>query len=843
MLLTIDCRETVFAAMRQGATVITPNNRLSSQLLHDYFKQITPGMSSCDKAHCLPYPTYLRDLFKKARHLCANLEHPLLLSSQQQRYLWQQILTQQQDECNDGLLCEIQEAWTRCQYWQIDSYHPSFEQTPQTRLFQQAWQQLQERLNEMKALPEEQLATHLLAYPTLFNTHIIWACFDDYTPQQRALQQAMDSAGCQQHDYDLAYRTHTAHHYSAKDSQDEYLQMIQWLKQKLSTSNPRIAVVIPDLQTQSQRIQRLLQRHISPDQFNISLGQPLIDYPLVAQALQWLRLDQQTLSNHQARLLLHSPYLKGAKTELNARADVMQNSHVLKENTFSLAALVQALSQTAPKLAAILTNLSNYPHEASPALWISHFKARLLDLGFPGDYPLDSSSYQCFQRFITLLDELLQLSVISPSMTKIQALNALRDLAKFTIFQAQKSTTPIQILGLLEASGCLFDSIWVSGLTDQCLPQKTNLSAFIPLDLQRDLNMPHAIALRELQFAKQLLQRLQRGCNDSVFSHPRLTGDIPNLPCPLICHLPDYTSNELPTDLSTTCLVSRNEQYALPLTPTEPVRGGTTLLANQAKCPFRAFAAHRLHASPGPVISDGPDASERGQIIHHIMDLLWRDLGTQDHLLSLTPSELHLHIERAILRALTPLLTERSHSFPKLVQEVELSRLHRLVHACLDWEKQRPSFIVEAVEQNFTLQLAGIDFRVRVDRLDRISSDKKWVIDYKSSLPINKPWNEERPEAPQLLLYALLDDNINALLFVQLKAGRITCSGLSEDKVPIQGISPLKKDDHWEDRQQQWHQQLTQLAQEFQTGHCPPQPNRYSTCQRCDFSNLCRIEQ
>ena len=442
---------------------------------------------------------------------------------------------------------------------------------------------------------------------------------------------------------------------------------------------------------------------------------------------------------------------------------------------------------------------------------------------------------------MTLLDDLLQLTVISPMMNKKEALDALHDLAKSCIFQIQTPRTPIQILGLLEASGCTFDSIWVSGLTDQCLPQKTRLSAFIPIPLQRDNHMPHATLLREQQFAEQLLQRLQNGSQDSVFSYPKLTGDSPNLPSPLISHLPEFTPNPLPMETATSLLVPIDEPYVFPLTATEPVSGGTALLANQAKCPFRAFATHRLHAKPGVSVTDGPDASERGQVMHKVMDLLWRNLCSQHQLLALSPDELHQRIENAIQQALTPLIQDRFHSFPPLVQEVELSRLHSLVNACMEWEKQRPPFVVEAIEQDFTINLAGLDFRVRVDRLDRMTDDKKWVIDYKSSLPTNKPWNEDRPESPQLLLYALLDQNINALLFLQLQAGRITCCGLSETDLPMPGITALKKDDHWALRQQQWQQQLTLLAHEFRTGHCPPKPNRTSTCQHCELPNLCRI--
>ena len=546
-MLTIETRDDLFAAMKSGATVITPNNRLSNQLLHDYYKQnqscVTLGFG--DKPHCLPYSAWLIDLFKKARHLYANKQHPTLLTYQQQRYLWQYILSQNNQHGHDGLLSEIQDAWTRCQNWQIDPQHPAFNQTPQTKQFQWWQQQVMQKMKELGALSEEQLANHLLSYPHLFNAcrseeeglRFIWVCFDDYTPQQRTLQQAITSQGCQQYHYDLSHHPHVTHQYPANDGQDEYLHMIQWIKEKLASGEERIAVVIPDLQSESKPLQRLLQRHFLPHQFNISLGQPLIDYPLIAHALHWLHLDQCVISNHQARLLLHSPYLLGAKTEFTARAEAMQDSPILQENTFTLSSFIKALPQSAPKLAALLTHLSVYPLKASPASWINHFKNRLVDLGFPGEYPLHSANYQCFQRFNMLMDELLPLSLINPLMSKNEALHALNNLAKSTIFQAQKSTTPIQILGLLEASGCTFDSVWVSGLTDQCLPQKTRLSAFIPIALQREYQMPHAVAERELQFARQLLLRLQHGSHDSVFSYPRLTGDIPNLPCPPIQHL------------------------------------------------------------------------------------------------------------------------------------------------------------------------------------------------------------------------------------------------------------------------------------------------------------------
>lgn len=836
--------------MHHGAVVVTPNNRLSNQLLSEYYAY-SPSFASnpiiLKKPRCIPYQAFLKQLFQQIRHQYTHLTHPMVLSSTQQRQLWRYILDQQsQYPCNDGLLNAIQDAWARCQHWNISADHPDFLHKHQTKQFQQ-WQHLfQDMLDERHALTEEQLVNYIVNYDIAKTAdNIIWVCFDSYTPQQLALQTALELQNYQQYHYDLAEKTTLTYHYPAQDQADEYQQMILWAKSRLAAGDQHIALIIPDLKSQASTLQRLLQRHFSHNQYNMSLGKKLTQFPLIAHALQWLQLDKDRLSNHQMRLLLHSPFIIAGKTEFLARSDVLQQSNLLRERLIPFNLFTQTLQTKSPLLVNALQQLDDYPEQASALEWINHFKQRLTHLGFPGENVLDSASYQCFQRLLALFDEFLEYGVITSTMDSKQALEALCDLAKNTVFQLKQPSTPIVVLGLLEASGCTFDSIWITGLTDQCLPQKTNLSAFIPIELQRKLLMPHATVERELQLATQLLQRLQHACESIVMSYPRLTSDMPNLPSPLVPDTALFKPFDTLKSTDTSALITQNESYVFPLLPDEQVRGGTTLLANQAKCPFRAFAAHRLHANAPQDISEGLDASERGQIVHRIMELLWQQLGSQEKLISLTAEALNQYLEPIIVATLKPYAETKSISFSPIIQGIEFQRLKHLIELALEWEKQRPEFVVDALEHTFTTQLAGLDFQVRVDRLDKIKTDdnqdSKIVIDYKSNLPSSKPWNEERPESPQLLLYALLDEHINTLLFIQFKTGQFKCSGLSEEAMPIKGIQALKKDEQWAAYQQQWHEQLGTLAQEFKTGQCIPQPNKTSTCSQCSFQNLCRI--
>lgn len=832
--------------LAKGAVVITPNNRLSAALLRDYFaycKQSTPN-----KPSCIPYGTAIKLSYKQFQFQHPKKPHPILLNTQQCQHLWQKIIKMHSSiNFSQGLLQAIFEAWVHCQHWFIEPQNEAFQYNIQTQQFQRLWQTFNNELQNKGCISEPQLLPYLLQQNApLFSKPLIWACFDEFNPQQLKLQDYLKANSQTQYHYDLQENDLIPKVLTASDNQEEYEQLISWLQLQLKSVKNRpqakpIGVVIPDLQQQSIALKRLLLNHFDSALFDISLGEAFDDFPIIAHALSWLHLDSLSLKPHQATLLLQSPYLGQAKEEFLARSQYLQDSQLLQNNNLTLKNLIQDLKNTAPKLAILLSKFKAYPAQGTPQEWVDHFQERLNTLGFPGDSGLNSENYQCHNRLKGLFDEFRQISLISSSLKTQEALDAFTYLVHNTIFQPQKSKAPIQISGLLEASGCEFHSVWLTGLTSQCLPQKTRLSAFIPPSLQRELLMPHSLPARELQFAKQTLDRLRKGSTNCVFSYPSFTGDTPNLPSPLIECFPAFELVTIPETTTSTSLIAYEESYQVPLKSNEVIGGGTALLANQAKCPFKAFAEHRLKAKPSPQSFDGLNPMERGQLIHRIMELLWKTLKTQKNLLALTTNALEEILTKAIQTALASISQKQDTNVHPLLQEVEYARLKRLVYSCLEWEKQRAPFEIDTLEQAYSIQLAGLEFKVRVDRLDK-SGNKKWVIDYKSNLPVAKPWNEDRPREPQLLLYALLDEQINALVFVQLKAGQVLYSGLSEEPQEIAGINTIKKEQEWADLKVTWLNQLTFLAEEFQQGYCLPKPIDTGVCQHCDFQNLCRFQ-
>ncbi|QMT61028.1 PD-(D/E)XK nuclease family protein [Legionella sp. PC997] len=836
---TFTDKEHLFLRLAQNNTVLTPNNRLSEAILQQYFAQ--SKKQTVKKPRCMPYRVALVKVYEQLNCINPNSSHPTLLNNTQCQYLWRKIIQSESDiTYSEGLLESIMSAWERCQLWQISMEDPTFYYTTQTQQFQKWWQLFDKQLKELHLITEYHLIPYLLnANSSFFSQDMVWVCFDDFTPQQILLQEHLDKKGFRQYQYDLEEKLSTTAVFAAKDSKEEYQQLMSWLHLKIQEGNQRIGVVVPNLERESPSLQRMLTHHFEPTSFNISLGQSLSDFPLVAHALCWLRLDAH-LSSHQANLLLQSPYLGGSKEEFIARSEYLQEGGLLANHSLPLSSLIKDLHRSSPHLADLLDNLTPYPPEAPVEEWINLFQKRLNTLGFPGEYTLSSENYQCLNRFIAVFDELRQFALLKSSFTQSEALEAVRHLTDNTIFQAQKTNAPIQISGLLEASGCEFDSLWIMGLTDQCLPQKVQLSAFIPPPLQRQLCMPHSLPARELQFAHQIVQRLQRSADSIVFSYAQLEADTPNLPCSLITHFPKFEPLSKSSEIKLSELITLEDHFNIPVLPEEKIHGGTAILSNQAKCPFKAFAEHRLRAKTFLQTRDGLDHKERGQIIHKVMELLWQKLESQFKLSHLSDELLEQQIDEAIRGALA-LLNNQYGDSTNQIREIEYTRLKRLVHACLEWEKKRAPFTVAALEQSYEINLAGIDFQVRVDRLDQIE-DKKWVIDYKSTLPISKPWNEERPKESQLLVYALLDEQINTLLLLQLKTGKISCYGFSEEQQSISGITSLKKDETWTEYRNIWQKQLTDLAQEFQEGHCAPQPSHLTICQQCDFQSLCRFQ-
>src|SRR6185437_551658 len=73
--------------------------------------------------------------------------------------------------------------------------------------------------------------------------------------------------------------------------------------------------------------------------------------------------------------------------------------------------------------------------------------------------------------------------------------------------------------------------------------------------------------------------------------------------------------------------------------------GGMSVLADQAACPFRAFAKHRLRARESDSADIGISPSERGTVAHQALEYFWRDVKSKGELLALSAQAINVIIE------------------------------------------------------------------------------------------------------------------------------------------------------------------------------------------------------
>ena len=116
------------------------------------------------------------------------------------------------------------------------------------------------------------------------------------------------------------------------------------------------------------------------------------------------------------------------------------------------------------------------------------------------------------------------------------------------------------------------------------------------------------------------------------------------------------------------------------------------------------------------------------------------------------------------------------------------------------------------------------------------------LIDYKTGRATPKDWLDERPDDPQLPLYAIAaKEDVVALAFARIKTGDMRFTGLA-----LEGnlLPKVKAVDGWRGLLEVWQRQLNGLGREFAEGIAIVDPKRgLKTCRHCDLQPLCRVHE
>ena len=870
----------VLQSLPKDSVIVTPNRRLAVAL-HALYQQcrLEAGDACWQTPSILPINVWIDELWSGyARQTLQTLPH--VLNAAQEQQLWESILSQ--SAYQDSLLQVsetsrlVKSARGLLKQWLMTTDHPLFE-TADDYAACKHWIKAFEATCENKrwtdtaCLPDlvrEQIEAGNISAPAI----IYDAGFTSLSPQLTALFTAAATRGSKRHSIAANLSADTIHRTSAADHDDELRLCAQWAKMRYEENTSQsIACVIPLLDKNRDRVMQLFTEIFgNRELFNLSAGQPLAQYPVIRTALELLSLYKKQISSEALFLLLSTPFISGGETErikrsqLDGRMRAKNFSSIdlhkqleKDENTKSVN-LARSCPILAKSVRAFKAILEDAEQTASYSYWAENFNQLLTALGWPGERVLNSEEYQVVTEWLKLLHDLTTLDITVPAVSFYQALQALTQMATGKPFQPQSPPATVQILGVLEASGLCFDHLWVAGMDDNSWPAQPKPNPFIPKKLQRELKMPHASAERELEYCQTMTQQFQSSAHHIIFSYARTQDENLVQPSPLIRTVTEIGADTLlpqhsPAVSEKIFQHKSMQQFIDDTAPAQQagdiVTGGVEIIKNQALCPFKAFAECRLFARELESPLPGLRPKERGTIVHHIMEKIWVAVKDSEQLHAMSDNDLHALLEVIIHDAVLEHARALQHQNSYLA--LEKKRLHKLIFEWLNTEKQRGSFTVLNSEKSSEIQISKLKFNVRIDRIDALPDGKKLIIDYKTGTNLSvSDWFGDRPEEPQLPLYAQLDSTQTAgIAFAQIATGDACFKGVSQYTLDIKGIKPsdeLRSADNqnWLTVTQQWQNVLSKLADDFYDGKaCVDPKDQHATCQWCALKPLCRIQE
>ena len=888
-------------ALEDGATVVTANRRLARALAADYAAhRQARGVAVWQTQDVLPWGAWLTRAWDSWFDNPANNEAipPTLLAPEQEYALWEAVIHARESDArlNVSAAAELaREAFTLWRGWRLPLGGDSVYYSDDVFAFLRWAAAFEARCDELGAIDGARLADAVadgfMSGRLLAPARLLLAGFDELTPQQQALLQTLRARGCEVEIIaPAAHEAGGAVRVAVADTEQEIQLAARWARARLAeNSGTRIGVVVPELGQHRARVARIFADTLHPEAlspqaatgcrvFNISLGAPLRDYPIVHSALNILSLVADPLPLATIGNLLRSPFLGLAQTEASRRAQLDAALRETGRPEISLRRLQRAADargtdgQPAHSACPLLLKLLRafeqarraLPHRQSLSDWARSSTTLLRALGWPGERALSSAEYQAIGAWEDALCALAALDRVEPELRASEALSRLRRITA-AVFQPEAADAPIQILGVLEAAGGSFDHLWIMGMHDEAWPRAARPNPLLPAVMQRVTGVPHASAQRELEYARNVTRRLLASAPETIVSHPMRDGDRDLFASPLIASLAKisvdelkvFTGDDWAANIYRSVDAADIEVLVDDVGPAfaTPARapGGTALLRDQAACPFRAFARHRLGAQAIEEPTPGLDPRARGSLAHDALQRLWFELQNHDALCALTPRQLQTLVARAAAAAVEQTRVRRGEYGQQEFYRIERERLETLLTDWLEVEKHRAPFEVSSLEDKQVLDVTGLLLNTRVDRIDRTPDGRYIVIDYKTGKPQSLPWFEPRMDEPQLPLYSAFGahaQNCAAVLFAYVKQGAMTYRGVAQDAGLATGVKAFADDkacrDYatWNEILAGWKRALTALADEIKQGHAAVDPRQYPrTCEHCDLPTLCRVNE
>lgn len=863
--------ENLRESLQAGCTVITSNLRLSRKIREAWHRdRCNREIAAWKEPTILPLESWLEscwlDLLDTA-YPAALTGH--CLSRHQESFLWQQVIQSDQElppELNPDNFADLaQRGWKLVKQWQLDEKVLSPTQHAGARFLFRWGTALEKTLHSRSLISPEQRTNIVLqgfeqkALPR--QPVIVLVGFQTLPPLYLALLNLATDKLVHHQPTSVAS---TCYQLSAEDTGHEIAHAAFWARDRVSESREvRVGVVIPGLTALQCQVERIFCNVLAPDStlpssgykpapFNISAACPISEAPVVSAALKLLSLLRPELPVQDFCELLNSPFWGAADKETEIRCVAQKALLALGLHRYPPGRFRQLLhslesdeedcagdSSLSYRLSRVATLQRQLPAKSSFAQWQEIFTQVLDVLGWPGTRSPDSLEYQQLEHWHNLVSTLGELDQVSTPVNAAQALGQLSELAASSPFHAENPDSQIQILGTLEAAGLSFDYLWVMNMEDRRWPEATSPHPLLPAAVQKQFGMPRANPEKELELSRQLFELFSTSAKEVVFSYSRREGDITLKPSVFLANIAETRTTSVDTLHPWWPVLLQSGELEIVEDSFGPaynsqdhkLAGGSRFLADQAQCPFNAFARWRLGAEPLPEPETGLSPAWRGILVHSSMERFWRDISNSQTLKDLSIPQRQQYLEYAIRGAMHSLFRQQAGLIIEAdighrLLELERCRLGKLLSSWLSLENERQPFQVAHSELRTELTLGGYLLNLRLDRVDRLEEGELAIIDYKTGRAGIGVLTGERLLETQLPLYALAmkastGETPAVVCYARINLRKMGFDGLAEQSDLLQNCRELASiglPETWDETLAAWHSSLEQIAVEIQQG-------------------------
>ncbi len=881
----------VVETLARGGTILTSNQRAARTLRHAFdAQQHAAGKSVWEPPPIFAWDTWLKLLWD--RLMLEGQVTSLLLNRSQEHTLWREIIRTDAEAAAahtlrpiDSLAQLAARAWALLHEHRARRSLAQFADTADTRAFARwaaEFDRRSSRADFLSAARLEEALTDALVSGDLKlrpSTGLLLVGFDSKTPAQTALLSALVQSGVAADEHDAtASELPRGTLLSAASPHDELAACARWIRTHLTANErSRVGVIVPGLAAERAVVERTFRHILAPElddiaaraevgPYELSLGVPLAATSAVNAALDILSWMTGPLPFDRASALLLSPHF-AAGTERLARAELdayFLRQQQLLQPELSVGSIADVarksrLPENVPQLLRHLGALAKYLDmdasvQQTHADWAATFAQILQAAGWSDSSSIGSTDFQLRKRWNSTLDELASLDFDGSRVTFGEALASLRRIAADTLFAPESRDAPVQVMGPLEAAGSSFDVVWFLRAGDLSWPTTASPNPLLPWRLQRDLSMPGADSAVDADLARRITQRIAASAPTAIFSYAAENSAGVQRPSSVLSDLPltPESAGQFAPPESIVAPVGIDvlpDATPVPPPPDRALRGGSSILAAQAACGFRAFAEKRLASALPDAPALGLDAAERGNLVHSVLQGFWGEIETQEALRLLSPIEREGLLIDQIDASLQAATRSAVPGWSRAYLATERQRLLDLLRTWLDHELARKPFQVRAREHDVRdVEIGPLHMDLRIDRIDTHlvegQPSGEILLDYKTGTVSPSQWLGERPDDPQVPLYAIVGqaNPLAAVAFANVKPGRsMGVSGYQR----VDGILPKAsrlKLDSLETQVAEWRAVLTSLATQFYEGNASVEPKQYpATCRYCQQRMLCRL--